>query len=360
MPIILDANLETHLGGETTTLATLWQITRRDGTVFRYTDHDVEIVYDGNTYKPGIGYNRSAIEDKGDLSVDNMNTQGYLAADDIERADVRAGLFDNAEVYITVVNYEDLTQTGIIRRRGWFGEVKINSLGQFDTELRGLTQALSETFHRVYTPMCDTDLGSSKCKVAVDYGSARTRVDGETLYVGDWRKVPAYPDYVWRVTQAGITDDTTNYDETIYDASAPGDTALDGTAELTAVARIDKSFTVVGVTDRTQFLVSVAASELGDDPTYFDGGLITFSTGDNAGLSFEVYTFTPDSADDGEVRLYLRTSFNVQVGDTGTLYPGCDKTVATCKARFDNFINYQGFPHVPGERYLAVYPDSKL
>lgn len=29
------------------------------------------------------------------------------------------------------------------------------------------------------------------------------------------------------------------------------------------------------------------------------------------------------------------------------LYPGCDRTTTTCKARFDNFENYGGFPHIP-------------
>ena len=27
---------------------------------------------------------------------------------------------------------------------------------------------------------------------------------------------------------------------------------------------------------------------------------------------------------------------------------GCDKAFATCKAKFDNASNFQGFPHLPG------------
>ena len=27
---------------------------------------------------------------------------------------------------------------------------------------------------------------------------------------------------------------------------------------------------------------------------------------------------------------------------------GCDKSFATCKAKFDNAVNFRGFPHLPG------------
>jgi hypothetical protein len=37
-------------------------------------------------------------------------------------------------------------------------------------------------------------------------------------------------------------------------------------------------------------------------------------------------------------------------------HPGatCDKTFATCRARFVNTINFQGFPDIPGDDFLAV------
>lgn len=35
------------------------------------------------------------------------------------------------------------------------------------------------------------------------------------------------------------------------------------------------------------------------------------------------------------------------VGTSFTAYPGCDHTIATCKARFDNLLNYRGQPHIP-------------
>lgn len=39
-----------------------------------------------------------------------------------------------------------------------------------------------------------------------------------------------------------------------------------------------------------------------------------------------------------------------------TLIAGCDKRAATCRAKFANFLNFRGFPHIPGEDWLASYP----
>jgi uncharacterized phage protein (TIGR02218 family) len=36
-------------------------------------------------------------------------------------------------------------------------------------------------------------------------------------------------------------------------------------------------------------------------------------------------------------------------GEAVTLYPGCDKTIATCKARFSNNLNFQAEPHFAGK-----------
>jgi uncharacterized phage protein (TIGR02218 family) len=38
---------------------------------------------------------------------------------------------------------------------------------------------------------------------------------------------------------------------------------------------------------------------------------------------------------------------------------GCDKSFATCKARFDNGINFRGFPHVPGSDFSYSYVDGE-
>ena len=53
----------------------------------------------------------------------------------------------------------------------------------------------------------------------------------------------------------------------------------------------------------------------------------------------------------------LRTNA-LNIGDTVTLIAGCDKTVETCKTKFDNFLNFQGFPFIPGEDSALATPQA--
>ncbi len=38
------------------------------------------------------------------------------------------------------------------------------------------------------------------------------------------------------------------------------------------------------------------------------------------------------------------------------LEAGCDKRAVTCRYKFDNFVNFQGFPHIPGDDWLVAGP----
>ncbi|WP_116133715.1 DUF2163 domain-containing protein [Tropicimonas sp. IMCC34043] len=57
-----------------------------------------------------------------------------------------------------------------------------------------------------------------------------------------------------------------------------------------------------------------------------------------------------------QVELWQSLRAGVAVGDTVRLEAGCDKRAATCKAKFANFRNFRGFPHIPTEDWLAAYP----
>ena len=43
-------------------------------------------------------------------------------------------------------------------------------------------------------------------------------------------------------------------------------------------------------------------------------------------------------------------------GDHPALGEGCDKRSSTCSDRFDNLLNFRGFPSIPGQDFLTVYP----
>ena len=122
MPKIITPAMRGHLDAETTRLAAIWRITRKDGAQFFFTDHDQDIVFGGEVYRADAGFARTAIRSDAGFAVDNLDLVGVFAEGGIVEDEVRAGLFDGAEIRVSFVNWEDPDGHGEIRlRRGTLG-----------------------------------------------------------------------------------------------------------------------------------------------------------------------------------------------------------------------------------------------
>jgi hypothetical protein len=120
----LSPDLAAHVAGEVTSLATCWRLERTDGWVRGFTDHDQNLVVEGVTYVAATGFLPSAIKSGSDLSVDNLDVDGFLNDEALKAEDLTAGLFDGAKIDIFLVNWADLSQGRVLLRRGSLGEVK--------------------------------------------------------------------------------------------------------------------------------------------------------------------------------------------------------------------------------------------
>jgi uncharacterized phage protein (TIGR02218 family) len=78
-------------------------------------------------------------------------------------------------------------------------------------------------------------------------------------------------------------------------------------------------------------------------------------TGEAAGL---VGMVKVDRLEGTARRIELWQSINAPVlpGDSFRVTAGCNKTVGVCGSKFGNFLNFRGFPHIPGDDWLASYP----
>src|SRR4051812_31581755 len=65
IPTALQAKLDSGV----TTLARCWKVTRRDGVVLGFTDHDRDLVLDGVTFRAGTGFAASEATSRFDLAV---------------------------------------------------------------------------------------------------------------------------------------------------------------------------------------------------------------------------------------------------------------------------------------------------
>ena len=153
-----------NLDDVTTTLARLWEITRRDGTIIRLTDHDEDITSNSDLYQTAIGYSASVMEDSADMSVDTGEIFAFLDSALITRQDLEAGLFNNARVDIMLVNYLQPDTSTINEKRGFLGNVTIQD-ENITIEFRGLHQILQQPIGERYSNICTAVLGDARCQV---------------------------------------------------------------------------------------------------------------------------------------------------------------------------------------------------
>lgn len=152
-------------GGETT--ARLWKVTRRDGEVFGFTDHDKPITYLSVDYEPTSAFDPSAVSTRSELNVDNLELVGLLSSEGITEQDIEAGVWDGASVVLMEVNWADLTMGHNTLRTGDIGQIPRKG-PTFVAELRGLMQKFQNNIGRVVTASCDADLGDARCGVDLE------------------------------------------------------------------------------------------------------------------------------------------------------------------------------------------------
>jgi hypothetical protein len=165
MPRNFSAALKAHLAQSSTTLTTCWQITRRDGTVHRYTALDADLTIGADVFSSiGAPYSATSYSGNTDLSVDNLDIDWLFG--DISRQDILAGLLDDAEVRFWLVNWQDPDASGKMLR-GWTGELTVTDDG-VKGELRGMLQRLQQRTGLIVSPGCRYDLGDARCGVDLE------------------------------------------------------------------------------------------------------------------------------------------------------------------------------------------------
>ena len=94
----------------------------------------------------------------------------------------------------------------------------------------------------------------------------------------------------------------------------------------------------------------------GFEDRWFEKGRVRVMSGSAAGLMGLVKNDRVQADGSRLVELWQRLGAEVAAGDLVRLEPGCDKRAETCRLKFDNFLNFRGFPHIPGEDWLVSYP----
>lgn len=184
----LPDGLQAHLDSGATTLARCWRLTRGDGLVLGFTDHDRNLEFDGTLFRVAAGFEASEMASALGLGVDNLEVAGALSSDHLNEDALAAGLFDNAVVEIFVVNWAEVAQRVLVRS-GNLGEVTRADTA-FRAEIRGVAHELNQPQGRHYQFICDADLGDARC--GVDLENPIYKASGTVDATGDARSFQAF------------------------------------------------------------------------------------------------------------------------------------------------------------------------
>ena len=398
----------------TTYIVAAWKVTRRDGVVLGFTSGDQPFVYDGVQYIPANSFSASAHISRNNFSVDNMNAIA-LTGDHITERDLLGGVYDGARVELFWIRPDKPEWGTVPIRSGRIGEIKITN-GQFETELRALTQLLQQDFGEFYTLECAASLGDARCRVNMNppVWSPGMQCTAEIISDASFGTVvrPSTPNGFWYYCVNGdksVRTDAPKDDPYFLSehfqslpvwlmafgvifsvmmmfffldeffrgrVSVPtpavrtlrygkagntepnwptteGATVRDGEVIWEARLAREAEGTVTGIYDRASFDCRDFSKAY--DPNFFQYGYLEWLTGDNAGFKMEVreYRKVPRP----HFKLVESMPYPIKKGDTFRVWQGCPKTRYACKEIFRNLDNMRAFPDMPTEDKALSTPN---
>jgi uncharacterized phage protein (TIGR02218 family) len=265
--------------------ADLYTFTLVSGTVVRYTSHDVNIWIGTSTpvlYTP-MTLQRDRIKLETGLTIDDLKIEIYANSDD------------------TIGGSQILS---LIRG------------GSFDGAILSLDRVFNPTFWQYNTPPISTDytvnlfLGRADApNITRQIATLEVKSLTELLNIKMPRNL-AMPSCV----------------NTLYDYTC-------------ALNRAD--FEVNG-TVTSGSTTTVINNDLATSATYYDLGVLLFTSGNNNGNRRFIKKYAP-----GTIQITPPLPYAPEAGDTFQIVPGCDKTQETCLNKFNNLVNFKGMPYVP-------------
>jgi len=343
------------MGGEVVTMVSCWKLVRKDGVEKGFTDHVENLTVSGLVYEAESGYTPSNLESNANLAVDNLDIVGGVDSAGITASDIEARKYDDADVYLFMVNYKNPDAGNLKLARGKLGNITLHD-NTYIAELRSMTQQLQQTVGVNYSPRCRANLGDSRCNAPIypDTWSATRE-----YAIGAYVSAPSSPGpYIFRATY------TSTYASSAYSSSGEpswnlgiGSATVDGTVVWITEHAYNRTVAVTSVESARIFHASALISVLSQlalssavASGYYDGGLVTWQVSAvNSTYAMEVKAYAS-----GRIELHEPMPYVMQVGDVFQIYPGCKKRLTEdCVGEFDNAVNFRGEPFVPGTDQIS-------
>jgi uncharacterized phage protein (TIGR02218 family) len=289
--LTIPPNLQSLLDQKLHRYTVCWKITRKDGLVYRFTDHNTDLTFDNELYRAVGGFKASARQKQMNLKTANMDIVGVLDSSAITTEDLRTGRFREAEIREFIIDWMYPWSGAFVTAVYWIDELTFDGL-VWEARIQGMAKWLRQQRGRVFTRNCRHELGDAICQVNV----ASFQQSGTVLSV---------------------------------DANSP----------------------------RSLFYHDVLETN-----NYFSNGFITWTSGPNNNLGWEIKAYDAT----GRMRLHMDTFYDIAIGHTFTIIPGCAKTPGNCrgvdgpddKPWANNIVRFGGYHLMPGNDKMMQTPNA--
>lgn len=394
---------------ESGTVATLIKVTLTNGTVYGYTDHDAPLTVDGQVYVPVAGQSVLKMNLTSDATVSTQDVVAGWTPVLSEQA-VLEGLYDFAQVEFSLCSWLNPADGSVPIFGGRIGRITYIDKGftaQAFSNMWSLSQFIGIEFtancrHKFGATQDPQGVGGCFYNASGQVYSGQivgTIINAVEFYVGMNSATPGTPNspnapslsaspvlpstsggtqylaptegapYSYSVSAIvdGIESPTSpissiyttlfiqglpTFLQSLFQVVLPGNAvgstitlnwnAVPGATAYNVYGRFDQ--TLLATVTGTTWTDNGSASGGTIDPPYgdfFSQGFLTMTSGQAQGLSREV-----KFCHSGKLQLWLPLERPVAVGDTFNVQVGCVKTTSACQYKFNNLINFGGYPGI--------------
>jgi uncharacterized phage protein (TIGR02218 family) len=332
------------------TLCTLFRVTRTDGVILRFTDHDRTVTLDGYEYFPAALASITAERRESDLRASNQEARGIVDGTTILIPDLLGNKYRGAKVEQFLVDWRrpwvwHYKATKRIRMMSYDGSGWIATLEGLTSQLQqpvggrfGGTHSQQCTYTLADQDTCRADIADDliydPTTFTVDFTSTSAILIGTAGAPWTTNQWAGYYFHLRQGSERGkerrIVSNTTN----VLRLEEALDTIPVALPAVTVTGWIGRGPAVdTIVSQRMEFTLSAASFPTAGSYTdnFFRDGEIEWMTGNNVGAVSPIIEY--DSAT-RTVRLLLPTPFDIQSGDRGIVRPGCDGLIGTCISKF--------------------------
>jgi len=246
---------------------------------------------------------------------------------------------------------DDLVIDGVTYRAGT-GFTSSEATSRFDLSVDGaeIAGALSDD------ALAESDLAAGRYDAAnvetwlVDWSDVVLRVLTARATLGEVRR----EGQAFSAELRGLADSLSQASGRLFTARCSADLGDARCKFDLAAAGLQGEGTVMSI-DSTSTIVAAGLDGFSDG--VFTGGKLNWTSGANNALSVEIKEHRTVA---GHARLSLWQAMPeiIASGDEFVVIAGCDKRLATCRERFNNVVNFRGFPQIPGNDFVIASPDA--